>query len=84
MSGVGWRKNRGFHKPRPAGWIPKRGETVFVASIKGTLGVLVSTGTVMGVADDLVRVKLCYGRQTTMDQWLIDDLRPRRNQQGAP
>lgn len=77
MSG-GWRKNRGFDKPAPEGWVPRRGETVYVARIQGTLGMLVSTGVVLSVADDLVRVKVSYGRQTTMDQWLLAELRPRR------
>lgn len=70
----GWRKH--FAEPAPEGWVPKRGETVRVKPIKGTLARLVSTGVVMSVADDLVRVKLCYGRQMTMGQFLIDDIRP--------
>lgn len=72
----GWWKNRGFDKPLPDGWTPNRGDVVYIPRREKTLGMMVSTGVVMGVAGDLVRVKVRYGRQMTMDQWLLSDLRP--------
>lgn len=65
-----------FEKPLPASWRPKFGEEVYIAPVIGTLGRLVSTGRVLMVADDLVRVKVCYGRQCTTDQWWLHEIRP--------
>lgn len=65
-----------FAKPAPEGWRPKVGDTVIVNRIAGTLAKMVSTGIVRKVLDDLVTVRLSYGRATKDYQFLIEDFRP--------
>lgn len=71
---MNWRER--FAKPAPDGWRPKFGELVYVKPVLGTLARLVSTGHVVGHGDGTVKVKLGYGRQTSVMFFLTDELRP--------
>ena len=70
------KRRKAFEKPLPEGWKPKFRDIVWVRSIPGTMGRLVSTATVMRVADDIVRLQFNYGGKVCQSQFLISDIRP--------
>lgn len=68
-----WR-NRQLAKPAPVGWSPKRGEEVVLPLKPGTK--LVSTGVCLVTLNDIVRVKLRFGWNEWVREFMITELRP--------
>lgn len=75
-------RKEAFEQPLPRGWIPKPGDEVFVAPIRGTLCRCVSTGLVIGVREAIpeaiIRVRLEYGRGRSEEQLILNKVRPLR------
>ncbi len=77
---MNWR-TKPFATPPPAGWIPKVGETVILPHKTGTGGNLVSRAKCLGVFDDLVKIKVQYGRRIFEKTLLLSDVRPEPQRQ---
>lgn len=71
-------RKRAMQLDLPDDWHPSVGDTVYVRPIQGTMGRLLSKGTIAGttLTDDFFKVRFQYGRQVSSSLWCIEDLRP--------
>ncbi len=76
---MNWRTKL-FATAAPADWIPRVGETLVLRRKRGTVGNLVAKAKCVGVFDDIVKIKVQYGRRFFEKTLLLIDVRPEPHQ----